>query len=608
MLMSVAFTRAAQNNPLDILAKAKHASGGAAWDSLGSVLTRMTIITGGLKGTAASWEDIRTGRGLTRFELGPMTGAQGFDGLAGWTQDSSKQVKPDEGEAAVQEAVNNAYRRSLAYWFPERWGGRIDYAGLKEEMTRCFHVIEIMPKGGRVFTIWIDAASFLFDRIVEKAAVDVQTTFFSDYRDIAGVKVPFSTRTTTGDERYDQFSTVDHIEFNVPLKDEMFRVPAPPAPDFGIAGDRTSTTIPFELYNNHIYARVKLNGEGPFEFICDTGGSNVVTPGLAAKLGLKPEGAVQGRGVGEKSEDIALARMKKIEVGEATLSDQVFAIFPLPSFDAVEGRPIQGLIGYEVFKRFVVRVDYEKSLLTLTLPAAFSYKGGGRAIPFVFNGQIPQVEGEIDGIPGKFDIDTGSRGSLTILAPFAEKHDLKTRYRAGLEAVTGWGVGGPARGLVTRAAVLRLGGVEIRNLVAELSLQRKGAFVDAYTAGNVGGGVLKRFNIVFDYSGKRLIFERNSNDALTDDYDKAGLWINSDKNVFQVMDVVAGGPAAEAGLKLGDAILAVDGKTPAELTLSAARARLRSDPAGTRIKLRVLSGKTTREVILILRDLLPPRP
>ena len=64
----------------------------------------------------------------------------------------------------------------------------------------------------------------------------------------------------------------------------------------------------------------------------------------------------------------------------------------------------------------MVRVDYEHGQLTLTAPSAFTYQGHGTVVPFRFNEQIPQVDGSIDGFPGKFDIDTGAaRGSVTIL-------------------------------------------------------------------------------------------------------------------------------------------------------------------------------------------------
>jgi len=586
-----------------ILSKAKQASGGEAWDSVRSSHVKGTLSTGGMTGTVESWDEVSGGRTLDRFALGPVSGAQGFDGSQVWSQDSSGQVRIEEGGDTREAAANDSYRRSLAFWFPGRWPATIALVGDQREGDRTFHVLRITPKGGRPYDVWVDAVTFLFDRTVEKGALETRTVFLSDYREVGGVKLPFAARSTNGEARYDQLSTVEKVELNPPLEAGMFAIPAPPPPDFSLKEGKTATTVPFELVNNHIYVAVKLDGKGPFRLLCDTGGANIITPELAAALGLKTEGALQGRGVGEKSEDVGLTKVAALEIGDATLHDQVFAVFPLGPFAAVEGIPQSGLIGYEVFKRFVVKVDYEKSLLTLTVPSAYVPSGVGQVVPFKFNNHVPQVEGEIDGIPGRFDIDTGSRASLSLLAPFAEKHGLKVRYGAALEAVTGWGVGGAARGLVTRAKLLKLGNVEVGRPVMELSLQTKGAFIDPYVAGNVGAGVLKRFNITFDYAHQQLVFERNGNDRLPDTYDRAGMWLNLADGAFEVKDVVAGGPAAAAGLKVGDRILAIDGETPAQLTLPEARLKLRNRPTGTEVRLLIATGGVTKEIVLVLKDL-----
>jgi C-terminal processing protease CtpA/Prc len=140
--------------------------------------------------------------------------------------------------------------------------------------------------------------------------------------------------------------------------------------------------------------------------------------------------------------------------------------------------------------------------------------------------------------------------------------------------------------------------------VTELSLQTKGAFIDPYVAGNVGAGVLKRFNVIFDYGRQQLIFERNANYSLPDNYDRAGMWLNLKDGAFQVVDVVKAGPAEEAGLKSGDSILAIDGKTPAQMSLLAARTKFKSDPPGTKVRLLVLSGGNKNELTITLRDLI----
>ena len=587
----------------DILAKSKQAMGGKAWDGIRTTYSKGTVTTSGLNGPAESWQDNLTGKYLEKYQLGPASGADGFDGKQVWSQDSSGEPRAEGAANAKQGAADEAYRNAMAYWYPERWPAQIECSGRKEEKGKSFEVLRITPEGGRPFDLWIDIATNLFDRTVEKTDIETRTTYFSDYRTVQGVKVPFSVRSTNGEEKYDQFFKLEKTEFNVPIEEARFRMPQPPPPDFAIASGKSSTTVPFELLNNHIYLDVKLNGHGPYRMLCDTGGANIITPELAKKLNLKSEGALQGRGVGEKSEDVGLVKMESLQVGDATLSNQVFAVFPMESFAAVEGVQMNGLIGYEVFRRFVAKVDYEHHLLTLTVPSAFTYKGDGTVVPFQFNAHIPQVDGAIDGIEGKFDIDTGSRASLTVLAPFAEKHDLKARLDAHLQAVTGWGVGGAARGLVARGKDLRLGKVEVLNPVTEVSLQTKGSFINPYVAGNVGAGVLKRFNITFDYNHQQLIFERNANYDKPDVFDRSGMWLNQSGEGFEVMDVIAGGPAAAAGVKVGDKVLAVDGHSATQVSLPALRQRFKSEAPGTKVRLTIQSGAEKRDVDLILKDL-----
>lgn len=587
----------------DLLAKAKQASGGDAWDAIRTTYSRAKVTTGGLSGPAESWDDNLGGRYVEKYRLGPASGAEGFDGKIVWSQDSSGEPRSEGAEDARQAAADEAYRKSMAYWFPPRWSAQIECLGTKEEHGKQFDVLRITPQGGRPFDLWIDANTYMFDRIVEKAEIETRTNYFSDYHTVSGVRLPFAVRSTNGEEKYDQYIVMEEVEFNVPIEETRFRMPEAPPPDFAIAGGKSSTSVPFELLNNHIYVDVKLNGNGPYRMLCDTGGANIVTPTLAKELGLNSEGALQGRGVGEKSEDVGLVKMSILSVGDATLANQLFAVYPMESFAAVEGVAVNGLIGYEMFKRFVAKVDYEHNLITFTLPSAFAYKGGGTMVPFKFNEHIPQVDGAIDGIEGKFDIDTGSRSSLDLMGPFVEKHDLATRYSTKLEAVTGWGVGGPAKSLVTRSKVLRLGGVEVKNPVTELSLQKKGAFTSQYVAGNVGAGVLKRFNITFDYAHQQLIFEPNANYDKPDVFDRSGMWLNASDGAFEVMDVTAGGPSATAGIRPGDKILAVDGHPVSQLSLPAVRAQFKSEPPGTKVRLTVVSSGQQREVELILNDL-----
>ena len=600
-IMAVTVSAARAADSAAILARAKEATGGKAWDSVRVLHTRVRAATGGLSGPAESWDDLRTGHYVDTYALGPVQGAEGFDGKA-WSQDNSGQTRVDDSGEGREGSANESYRRSLAYWYPERHKAEITDAGDHAEGGRSFHVLRIVPEGGRPFEMWIDARTSLIDRTVEKTTHDTRTIFLSDYREANGLRFPFASRSTNGEARYDITSEVQAIEVNPPLDEARFRRPEGKTHDFALAGGKTAEMVPFRLLNNHIYVQARMNGR-PLQVLFDTGGANILTPSAVERLGLKSKGSLQVHGSGEGSESAAVAKVDEVALGDVTLRGQFFLVLPLAGLAQVEGVDVDGIVGFEVLKRLITRVEYAKGELTFFLPDAFREPAGAAVVPFTFEGETPQVEGAIDGIKGLFTIDTGSRTSLTLNSPFTAEHALKERYAPKVEAVSGWGVGGGVRSLMTRAKLLELGGVQVPEPVTDLALVRKGALANRYLAGNVGGGVLRRFDITFDYGRQRLYFQPNANYSRPDAYDRAGLWLNRADAGFEVMDVVAGGPAAEAGLKAGNTIVAVDGQAAKELILPDVRTRLKESPPGTRVRLMVRSGEGAREVTVVLRDL-----
>ena len=149
----------------EILAKVKAASGGAAWDAIRTARSKMTISVGGLTGTGEALDDVTLGRYVDHFKLGPMSGAEGYDGTVAWSQDASGQSRAEEGGDGRLGAVNESYRRAYGFWYPERWPAQIEDAGTQEENGRQFFVVRITPKGGRPFDLWIDAATMLVDMV-----------------------------------------------------------------------------------------------------------------------------------------------------------------------------------------------------------------------------------------------------------------------------------------------------------------------------------------------------------------------------------------------------------------------------------------------------------
>jgi S1-C subfamily serine protease len=89
-----------------------------------------------------------------------------------------------------------------------------------------------------------------------------------------------------------------------------------------------------------------------------------------------------------------------------------------------------------------------------------------------------------------------------------------------------------------------------------------------------------------------------------DTYDRSGMWINQSASGFSVVDVTKGAPADQAGLKVGDEIVAVNGSAATSLKLYDLRQELRDDAPGTVVALTVKRGGETKDVRITLRDLI----
>jgi hypothetical protein len=194
---------AVAGEPEDLLQRARQATGGDAWAGLLALYTRAEVATGGLAGRAESWADVATGRYLDRFVLGPYAGAAGFDGERAWSQEGSGRPSYREDAEALQETANESFRRSFAQWFPERHAATIESGGERVEGERRFGIVRLLPAGGRPYELWIDLATGLPDRTIEKTARETRTTLFSDFRPVGGLRLPFAQRVTNGEPKYD---------------------------------------------------------------------------------------------------------------------------------------------------------------------------------------------------------------------------------------------------------------------------------------------------------------------------------------------------------------------------------------------------------------------
>jgi outer membrane lipoprotein-sorting protein len=225
----------------ELVAKAVEAQGGAAaLKALNSQKATGKFMTQGME-IAYTMVYARPNQLRIDASLAGMNIVQCFDGAAGWSINpmSGSQDPQPMGDTEVkafrlQADMDGPYVNWAAKGYAAEYMGQEDVEGTPAYRLR------LDTKQDIVLDFWFDAESFLVLKQNTKMKVDQgefeTQNYPSDYRQQAGLTLPFSVETRQGDQVMTQI-TVETLEFDVPVDQAMFAMPAPAAaPAPGEAG------------------------------------------------------------------------------------------------------------------------------------------------------------------------------------------------------------------------------------------------------------------------------------------------------------------------------------------------------------------------------------
>jgi hypothetical protein len=360
------------------------------------------------------------------------------------------------------------------------------------------------------------------------------------------------------------------------------------------------TIIPFELHENLVYLPVSVNGSRPLWFVLDSGASaSVIDRAQAKALGIKSEGAAKGKGAGAGTYDYTFAKNISYALpgvaGYTAASSFVIDLSGVPFDSGVE---VSGLLGSDFFTRYVVEIDYDAQMLRLYEPQTYVYQGGGQGLPLTIKGKKPYVSARmkpygLDEVEREFLLDTGSADAIN-------DDTLAQSTAPKMEVTGGYGLGQQFKIFLMRVERLRLGDYALADVNGDAAA---GATTGGVGTTKLGAEVLHRFTVTFDYSRQRLYLEPNRHykDEFVFDASGAALSLAPDHKSFIVAGVFKGGAAADAGLREGDLITAIDGRPAENLILGNVR---RMFHGGQAYRLSVRRGGKQMQVNLKLRKLL----
>ncbi len=383
---------------------------------------------------------------------------------------------------------------------------------------------------------------------------------------------------------------------------------------FILEDGRKKVQIPIELHNNLVVVPVVMNGMLPLKFIIDTG---VRTAILTQKtftdilnLTYSRKYSISGPG-GEKVVDAYITNNVSLDL--PGVSGKGHALLVLDQ-DLLElrnylGSDVHGILGYEIFSRFTVEIDYDKKVLTLYAPERFRKKRKYQKFKMEIVDTKPFINTEIilnsgDSMLARLLIDSGASHGL-LLEPSSDSLIVVPEKR--VSTTIGRGIGGEITGKIGRIPQLKLGAYTLDNPI--VNFPDPNSYFDSlklgtsFRNGSIGGEILSRFTTVYNFSQEELYLKKNSSLKKKYYYNLSGLTIKakgSKLNVFEVSEVRDETEAMKADVQVGDLILSINGMTLSGLDLNVVNGLLNSKP-GRKIKLEInrKGQKIKRDFVLI---------
>jgi hypothetical protein len=529
------------------------------------------------------WLDPNGGRFARALADGESAGRSGFDGSISWVSDSDGSVRPETG-ADRADRISELWWRSYEWARADRARATASWSRQENLSGRAFDLLRVTPAGGSALDVALDHTSHLPFRIVAHRAGGDVSIRLSDWKRVDGVAVARRIEIEQPAATASEIETIVTAEANSRADAAQFAPPSSTQADYTFPAETVSVELPMKVLNGHVFISASI-AKNRLNFMFDTGSGAVLDQAAVTRLALPTHG--EG--------NATVVKLPDFSVGGVVLHRQTFPVRDLSALAMVEGVPIDGIVGYELLKRLVVELDYDGRRAVLVKPDGFVPPGGISPLSLSFIGRMPVITGRLDGVPITLAVDTGSGVSLTVNPGFYQAHGFADRWHP-VPALLGWDETGLTRGTIARVGSLEIGVQGIAQPLVYLPSQ-PGLVGDAL----LGGAVLRRFDVIFDYRHGQLWLQPNRTVERPDSYNHAGLWLNRQGDAMQVSAILKDGPADHAGLELGDMVESVGGDKAAELGLPDIRLRLSGQP-GDAVNLGVRRKGEYRNVRLILAD------
>ncbi len=341
----------------------------------------------------------------------------------------------------------------------------------------------------------------------------------------------------------------------------------------------------------------------PATMLLDTGAErSCLDTRFAAQLGLR-SASVERIRQPYATKTAGSIRIRDIKIDSFHLQDMELLSSDLSSASLAAGVTINGVLGSDVLRHFAVRIDFSSGAVQFGVNAPAPARGAVVTLQSANN--VYFVPLNLQGTPISLLLDTGTNGSIVSSHAWSGI-TMHWQPQTMLDGVRSSG-GSEGAKFVLMPRV-DIGRATSRNIPFRVQPQtRDGLFADANFDGLLGTDVLRQFIVTLDLANNKMYLIRNPNSHV-DRYLFSTIGIQFAKDVdgdFTIMAVWNPSPAAKAGLKIGDLILAVDQLDTRQMSLDDLSREIHGHP-GTVVNLVIDSDGHRQSAAVAIGCLLCP--
>lgn len=226
---------------------------------------------------------------------------------------------------------------------------------------------------------------------------------------------------------------------------------------------------------------------------------------------------------------------------------------------SVYGQRIDGIIGYSVLSRYILKIDYDSSHIEFWSKGSFRYPRGGFLLRPVINTLPVQTARVKDGVTinSRFLFDMGAGLNMMLTTDFIKDSTLIHKKRKFFTKQAE-GLGGKIDMRMTVIKEVKIGPYRFRNVPIYIFDDEYNVTSYPYLGGLIGNDLLRRFNVVLNYGHRDIYLVPNSHYREPFDYSYTGIELYYENGQIFLGDVAKGSPAEDVGLKEGDVVVAVN--------------------------------------------------